>query len=1840
MRFLILLYVSLLLMTNVVWTLTIPPSTDIRLVNGGNLCSGRVEVLYNGVWGTVCDDYWDLSDAAVVCRQLGCGYATEAKSNAYFGEGSGQIWMDDVQCAGDETTLTNCSSTPRGIHNCAHGEDAGVICQFGGTQTTATPSTSTQEISNTPISGFKDIRLVNGGNLCSGRVEVLYNGVWGTVCDDFWDLSDAAVVCRQLGCGVATEAKSNAYFGQGSGQIWMDDVQCAGNETTLTNCTATPRGTHNCVHGEDAGVICQNIRLVNGGNLCSGRVEVLYNGVWGTVCDDGWDLSDAAVVCRQLGCGNATEAKSDAYFGQGSGQIWMDDVQCTGNETTLTNCTATPRGIHNCGHNEDAGVICQIGRTQTTATPRTATQYILNTSISEFKDIRLVNGDNLCSGRVEVLYNGVWGTVCDDGWDLSDAAVVCRQLGCGVATEAKSNAYFGQGSGQIWMDDVQCTGNETTLTNCTATPRGTHNCVHGEDAGVICQNIRLVNGGNLCSGRVEVLYNGVWGTVCDDGWDLSDAAVVCRQLGCGNATEAKSNAYFGQGSGQIWMDDVQCTGNENTLTNCTATPRGTHDCGHHEDAGVICLFGRTQTTATPRTATQYILNTSISEFKDIRLVNGDNLCSGRVEVLYNGVWGTVCDDYWDLSDAAVVCQQLGCGVATEAKSNAYFGQGSGQIWMDDVQCTGNETKLTNCTATPRGTHNCVHGEDAGVICQIGRTQTTATPSTSTQEILNTTISGFNATQKISNTSIPGFKDIRLVNGGNLCSGRVEVLYNGVWGTVCDDFWDLSDAAVVCRQLGCGNATEAKSNAYFGQGSGQIWMDDVQCTGNETTLTNCSSRPIGTHDCGHHEDAGVICQFGRTQTTATPSTSTPEILNTTISGFKDIRLVNGGNLCSGRVEVLYNGVWGTVCDDYWDLSDAAVVCRQLGCGNATQATSNAYFGQGSGQIWMDDVQCTGNETTLTNCSSRPIGTHDCGHHEDAGVICQFVRSQTTATPSTSTQNISNTSISGFKDIRLVNGGNLCSGRVEVLYNGVWGTVCDDGWDLSDAAVVCRQLGCGVATEAKSNAYFGQGSGQIWMDDVQCTGNETTLTNCSSRPIGTHDCGHHEDAGVICQFGRTQTTATPSTSTPEIFNITISGFKDIRLVNGGNLCSGRVEVLYNGVWGTVCDDGWDLSDAAVVCRQLGCGVATEAKSNAYFGQGSEQIWMDDVQCTGNETTLTNCSSTPRGTHNCGHHEDAGVICQFGRTQTTTTASTSTPEIFNITISGFKDIRLVNGGNLCSGRVEVLYNGVWGTVCDDGWDLSDAAVVCRQLGCGVATEAKSNAYFGQGSGQIWMDDVQCTGNETTLTNCTATPRGTHDCGHHEDAGVICQFGRTQTTATPNTSTPETLNTTISGFKDIRLVNGGNLCSGRVEVLYNGVWGTVCDDGWDLSDAAVVCRQLGCGVATEAKSDAYFGQGSGQIWMDDVQCTGNETTLTNCSSRSIGTHDCGHHEDAGVICQFGWTTPAQSTVVRDSCSELNCTKDEWCGEQNGVYGCFCNGDHPTYDPDTFDVYETCESSSAFVSLSRCQLFEAGFPADLLHLNDPSCKGTVRNGRVEFGFDNNEHICGTSLMANGTHFIYENFIRGEPDLTSHEGPISRQRILSLHFSCIYQQTQSVSLDMHPLGSIVNRNLEGQGTYQVRMVPYLDAEFSKPFNGSVDVVVDEKIFVEVGVGGVDSHQFVSVIDGCWATPVNDPLSSLRWDLITGGCPNPHDNTVELLQNGNSTSSRFSFRMFVFTADSNKVYLHCNIHLCLLSQNDCSSHCNPGHQARRRRSVNFHDTASISMGPLVWSKGNSEVRGLQ
>lgn len=100
--------------------------------------------------------------------------------------------------------------------------------------------------------------------------------------------------------------------------------------------------------------------------------------------------------------------------------------------------------------------------------------------------------------------------------------------------------------------------------------------------------------------------------------------------------------------------------------------------------------------------------------------------------------------------------------------------------------------------------------------------------------------------------------------------------------------------------------------------------------------------------------------------------------------------------------------------------------------------------------------------------------------------------------------------------------------------------------------------------------------------------------------------------------------------------------MRLVGGSSSAEGRVEVLYNGVWGTVCDDSWSISDAKVVCRELGYLFAKSALRYAHFGQGVDPTWLDEVKCVGNESSINDCSHAGWGVENCVHSEDASVIC----------------------------------------------------------------------------------------------------------------------------------------------------------------------------------------------------------------------------------------------------------------------------------------------------------------------------------------------------------------------------------------------------------------------------------------------------------------------------------------------------------------------------------------------------------------------------------------------------------------------
>nr|XP_054775626.1 deleted in malignant brain tumors 1 protein-like [Lytechinus pictus] len=256
-----------------------------------------------------------------------------------------------------------------------------------------------------------------------------------------------------------------------------------------------------------------------------------------------------------------------------------------------------------------------------------------------------------------------------------------------------------------------------------------------------------------------------------------------------------------------------------------------------------------------------------------------------------------------------------------------------------------------------------------------------------------------------------------------------------------------------------------------------------------------------------------------------------------------------------------------------------------------------------------------------------------------------------------------------------------------------------------------------------------------------------------------------------------------------------FYDIRLVGGSHENEGRVEIYYSSQWNTICDSGWGIEEAMVVCRQLGYNtINVVARHNAYYGQGSGLTRK--LLCSGHETNVRYCSLTYLY---CDHSEDAGVECGYPST-------TYDPFGWLTTIDYYdrNRVRLVGGNTPREGRVEIWFNGQWSTVCDDAFYDDEAEVVCRQLGYNTENAvARGYAYYGEGSGPTILR-VTCYGWELTLSSCTVTSRYSSTCGHHEDVGVECGYSTSPTYTLPpswNTSNPSSRIIGIMSFIGVSL-------------------------------------------------------------------------------------------------------------------------------------------------------------------------------------------------------------------------------------------------------------------------------------------------------------------------------------------------------------------------------------------------------------------------------------------------------
>ncbi|XP_014406044.1 PREDICTED: scavenger receptor cysteine-rich domain-containing protein SCART1 [Myotis brandtii] len=698
----------------------------------------------------------------------------------------------------------------------------------------------------TPGGGPGNLKLANRYSECDGLVLVQHEGVWGHVCNQDWTLAEASVVCRQLGCGQAVGAPKYVPLPQERKQPVLHNVSCRGDESSLWECSLGAWTQTQCPHEWMVVALCFNgtfreIRLVKGRSPCSGLPEIRnLNGI-DRLC--GLHKTEATVFCQELGCGPALQAsRQDA----GTGGKYMT---CQGTEPTIRNCRLNNNLRSGCDFQQDAEVVC-----------------------SGHIEARLVGGEHPCAGRLEVRRGLTWGTVCDEDLDQATAHVVCRELQCGMAASTLPGAHFGQGSGSVWTEAFRCAGNESLLFHCPRAPG--HQCGHGQDAGLRCSGeagrFRLVNGSSSCEGRVELQVQGAWAPLCAAHWDLADATVLCHQLNCGSALAAPRGGHFGHGSAPLWPDRFHCVGTEPYLWNCPVSTLGApacapgnsasvvcsggsarameselwqcpsggwgqHDCGHKEDAGVFC-----------------------SESVALRLHGGTQHCAGWLEVFYNGTWGAVCGNSLKDNSLSIICKQLGCGEQGWLE-NRPVPTGLGVSWVDNIECRRlQNSTLWQCPSAPWHPRSCAHGEEIWITCTA---KTTQDPG----ETLDCS-----ATR-----SCPEEGSVRVSGGEDSCSGRVELWHEGSWGTVCDDSWDLADAEVVCRQLGCGRAISALAGAAFGPGSGPVWLDEGGCRGSEASLWGCPAEPWGHADCGHKEDAGVRCSRDR-GTTVLPPASGPAL----------------------------------------------------------------------------------------------------------------------------------------------------------------------------------------------------------------------------------------------------------------------------------------------------------------------------------------------------------------------------------------------------------------------------------------------------------------------------------------------------------------------------------------------------------------------------------------------------------------------------------------------------------------------------------------------------------------------------------------------------------------------------------------------------------------------------------------------------------------------------------------------------------------------------------------------------------------------------------------------------
>ncbi|CAH1773679.1 unnamed protein product [Owenia fusiformis] len=939
-------------------------------------------------------------------------------------------------------------------------------------------------------------------------------------------------------------------------------------------------------------------------------------------------------------------------------------------------------------------------------------------------------------------------------------------------------------------------------------------------------------------GQVELYFNNSaimtpqWGVICGD-FDENAAKIVCRELGFPVGTRAVPllDSHFGLQDRQtfIHLPLNACAGDEERLIECQHSPI----LEEHWPEDISC--NRTDIHRDNEDGSKNIIGVSCGSEPDIevRLVDGRDETEGRVEMSYYGTWGTICDDSWDDNDAKVVCQQLGLyqthGKAYSMRA-AYFGEGQvPHVFMNNVACDGIEDKIDECGLV-RSVGNCLKSKDASVSCLREPVQ----------------------------------NRVRLV-GGSEYAGRVEIYHKLKWGTVknSDKPFGIDQHAsanyferVICRQLGLTTALESAvryRGSPFGYGSDRS-LQYIKCYGNESTIDDCvlewtSNLYWRAPGWFHWSDASVSCK--------------PHPL--------EVRLADGATASQGRLEVNFNGIWGTVCDDLVTPTDARVVCKMLGYNDGRGiVVPRGTFPPGDGlRTWISALMCGPSDTIIDNCDRNKLKFGKrwaCDHSEDVGIDCD---------PPTS------------KELWRLAGAGEGAGVLQYNNNGIWGifTMFSTSTKASLAPLICEYFGYDRknAKALRDYEYYDSSKGfPVISNQIRCSAPRISLRDCKpSLRTPSYKVAHRNMLIVSC---------VPETE-PEDTRI--------RLVGGEDDTEGMVQVRGRGIWVGIGDSPtshFNDNHAAVICRQLGFNDTSNAASlkESYFSKMDDPIVLriKDKFCS---------LETNMDIRRCTY--PAWFIDTFP-TMDTAAVSCTKPK---------RETLRLSGGSDSFGRLEVFYKGEWGTICASNWRQQHSIIACRQLGFGSTYAHKIPSGTSRRENvpdRIWLHNLACTGSEKRLEGCRHNGWGFAPCEHAEDVEITCE----------------------EILEEVRLVDGIGPYTGRLEVKHVGEWKSVCTYmRWDSkNDSKTVCNQLG--YKTNDPNFIYAAHNE-KIRMG----TDDEFSMVRSRLTCDGTEDnlgrCGHQH--GFL-SFVPVTPAS----------LGSALYNWCVHEDNSVWIYCPTDTPLVSP------------------------------------------------------------------------------------------------------------------------------------------------------------------------------------------------------------------------------------------------------------------------------------------------------